>query len=307
MPPPTQTSNLHPSPIVPSLGELPKRVGTETSTSQRLPVRGPLTAWQPALGSLLLHATALFLLAWWVDDRAPVPAPERPVVTVTLEPIEPAGPTVEDGTAPEPAEPLPDELEALDPSTAQEPIAAPAPDTPALRDPPLAAGLESPVDDLTTEAPPIDRPRVSSPAVDLQQLRQQLSTLSLPDDEDGPAGAAPTFDAPPTTTVPWAQSGERIQGLPLGGGWLNPWVGPVEAYSETWGSIIGERRGVHVLPNGQVICTRVDAPTNDELMNPWMSMRVTYVRLCGRERGTAPPADDLRYAPPPPALRRTPD
>ncbi len=252
-----------------------------------------------ALASLGLHAFALAALALWIEPPGAPPAERSPVISVTLQtqferPLqtEPADAKVELETESESKfEP---ELEpAIGPERASSPAEAPASRT-EIADPPSPP---------SPRVDPTDRETTIGLTIGLTTLRRQISALALPDDEDA-SGTTPGFDAAPDGDLPWTRSGAPIRGLPLGGGWLNPWVGPVESRSETWGSVVGEQRGVHVLANGQVICTRVDAPSNDELMNPWMSMRVTYVRLCGKERGTAPPSDDLRYAPPPPMLRR---
>lgn len=286
MPPPTSES----VPTGPPSSTAPARQAPRADRRRRLRASLP-----SALASLGLHAFALAALALWIDLPEAPTAERSAVISVTLQTpfehpfqAEPADATVE--LEAESESKLEPELQpAIEPERASAPADAPASGT-AIADPP-------------PPPPPRVDPTDREPTIGLTTLRRQINALALPDDEDA-SGTTPRFDAAPGGDLPWARSGAPIRGLPLGGGWLNPWVGPVEPRSETWGSVVGEQRGVHVLANGQVICTRVDAPSNDELMNPWMSMRVTYVRLCGKERGTAPPTDDLRYAPPPPMLRR---
>ncbi|MBY6205801.1 hypothetical protein [Halomonas denitrificans] len=290
MPPSKPIPTPPAEPAVPSLDG-----ASSDAAADHRAAKGLRRSLPAAIASLALHAVAVVLLAWWIDDRPSLPVPDPDIVVVSLQSVERTDPVPDSEPAPTPP---PEPLEQDSPSAAPE-------ENPPDR---VAAATEDARPAETPEAPIEARETgIDPPSVGLQELRQQITTLALPDDEDADDGAAPAFDAAPPSTVPWTSSGAPIRGLPLGGGWLNPWVGPVQAYSETWGSVVGEQRGVHVLPNGQVLCTRVDAPTNDELMNPWMSMRVTFVRLCGRERGTPPPTDDLRYAPPPPALRRTLD
>lgn len=293
MPPPTPDTLLA-APPVRDPDDVP---GTP---SLRCPVR--LRASLTAAGaSLALHLLAVLALAWWIGDQPPIELPESNVVMVTLEPR----PRPEATPALEPAaiEAAADRRQPAE-EAAEEQVPEPViPGSPAIADSPVS---DPPIPGRSEEALPSQADRTLEPQVGLPQLREQIMTLTLAE-PDADEDAVPAFSSAPEVSVPWARAGDRIRGVPLGGGWLNPWVGPVAAYSETWGSIIGEQRGVHVLSNGQVICTRVDAPTNDEMMNPWMSMRVTYVRLCGKGSGTAPAMDDLRYAPPPPSLRRDPD
>ena len=239
--------------------------------------------------SIGLHAAALIVLAGWVDRRPSLEAPASDVIRLTLAPA-PTPPFAQPQAEPQTTEPL-------------------APGVPDLTNPTGATPIERPVESRS-QTPAAESPEeipereAAAPAakIDLVRLREQFSTLQRESDSDG--GSAPPGIRPPAATLPWAGTGTVIPGLPRGGGWLNPYVGPVQPRSETWGAPNGEQRGYFVLANGQAVCTRVAAPTNDELMNPWMSMRVTYMRLCGRVRGTAPPADDLDYAPAPAALRR---
>lgn len=287
-----------PTPTSPAEAAEPSLDGARRDAASDHRAYGGLRRSLPAaISSLALHAVAVALLAWWIDDRPSPPVPEPDFVVVTLHSVERADSAPVAEAAPVPLQEPVDQEPPPDPPTVAREEVPPAA---------LAAQPEdTPPEEVLEAAAAALAARTGSTSVDLQELRHQITTLALPDDEDAGDGAAPAFDAAPSATVPWVRSGAPIRGLPLGGGWLNPWVGPVQAYSETWASATGEQRGVHVLANGQVICTRVDAPTNDELMNPWMSMRVTYVRLCGKERGRAPPPDDLRYAPPPPSLRRS--
>jgi hypothetical protein len=160
--------------------------------------------------------------------------------------------------------------------------------------------LDAPLPDPPVESIASDE-APAAPVIDLDRLRRQLADRAFSDEpqhEAGPPGRPDTRRA-----LPWTERGEAIRGLPLGGGWLNPYVGPVEARSETWTSQSGEGRGYHVLANGQAVCTRTPAPSFSELIHPWKAMRVTLAWNCGRVRGSAPPPDDLDYAPAPAALR----
>ena len=246
-----------------------------------------------AVLSIGLHAIAVVLLARGLDFQ---PAPERAapeLVRMTLMPRSVPEPPAADADADD--TPRADDLAG--------PGETPIADRPATPpEPPAPTTNPAPRVDRT---PPPEADPAASASVDLARLRAQVRTLAPLTDDAAPADGLGA--SRPEATLPWAETGSAIRGLPLGGGWLNPYVGPVRPYSETWGAPNGEQRGFFVLANGQAVCTRVDAPTNDEMKNPWMSMRVTYMRLCGRVRGTAPPPDDLDYAPAPAALRQSAD
>ncbi|NKI34460.1 hypothetical protein HFP89_04695 [Wenzhouxiangella sp. XN79A] len=236
--------------------------------------------------SLGLHAAAAMLLVLLVEPPPPLRTPTSDIVRVALV------------ATPRPAS-------DADPARPIQPT-VPAPPAESSGVPPRELPIEStlqPARDRSAAAEPAVQatPQDRSPAIDLDRLRMQLAD-GLPI-EDPEARPGPPGSAEPPTAVPWARRGEPIRGLPIGGGWMNPYVGPVRPRSETWGSQIGERRGYYVLANGQAVCTRAPAPSFAELTHPWKAMTVTLAWACGRQRGTAPPPDDLDYAPAPAALR----
>lgn len=240
-----------------------------------------------AVASLSVHLLAVIGLISVRPFSLPLPPSEPDILRVTLVPL----------AAPEPLplEPEPFEAEA-------EPVEPEAPRAPdPTPDSVVEARPEASTEPKDTAAPPRE------PRIDLERLRRQLADLELDAEDESVSTAGPPGAGTRSDAVPWSERGEAIRGLPLGGGWLNPYVGPVQPVSETWGSQIGEQRGYHVLANGQAVCTRTPAPSFSELIHPWKAMRVTLAWDCGRARGTAPPPDDLDYAPAPAALREAAD
>jgi hypothetical protein len=261
----------------------------DLDAARALPATGRRDVLRAVGLSVALHGTVVLLLALWIDSRPSPSITDSPIVRVTLVPTPaPSAPARE---TLESVPPDPDPIERVDASSEDVPAAEPEV---AARDdrPPASAPARS------TDVPP------AIADIDLDRLRLQLQAfdpIEPDEDEAGPPGSMPR-----SVAVPWTARGDAIRGLPIGGGWLNPYVGPVQPRSETWGSSIGEQRGYHVLASGQAICTRTPAPSFSELIHPWKAMRVTLAWDCGRVRGTAPPPDDLDYAPAPAALRAAP-
>lgn len=103
----------------------------------------------------------------------------------------------------------------------------------------------------------------------------------------------------PTRDLPWSRRGDPVPGLPGMRGWIATYTSAVTPHSETWKANDGSTRGRHVLADGTVICTQRRAPTIDELMNPWKSLIVTMVRICGREQPAPVDYSNPRAQPPP--------
>lgn len=80
--------------------------------------------------------------------------------------------------------------------------------------------------------------------------------------------------------------------LPGRTGWLHHRVGPVSPHSDTWMSPAGASHGRHVTASGRVICTRRDAPTVEESMQPWKYAAVTRAWDCGQTRPAPPDPSD---------------
>lgn len=258
-------------------------------------------AFRAAVLAVGLHAGALLLLALWAESKTILPTTVPDMIRVTL-----LAPPSRQRTAETPSPVQPHEFDTLDeatPPVESLPSELPRPESPVVQadfeEPPPAQGPEWAPARIASQmvAPELE----GSPGVDLAGLRLQLTNLTPISRDTDEAGAPGTVQ--PSPAMPWTERGDSVRGLPLGGGWMNPYVGPVQPRSETWDSPTGERRGYFVLNNGQAICTRRAAPSFAELIHPWKAMAVTYAWGCGRQRGTAPSAVDLDYAPAPAALR----
>jgi len=200
------------------------------------------------IGSLALHG--LFFLLPLRDPPQPGSPPSLRIdrLVTIVEPVEPA-PEPE----PEP-EPTPDPPSEPPPEPPPEPITEPTP-------PPS-----------TPQESPPTKPNQPNQPNPLLLLRQTLATARdlnpQAEDSDEPDSLAPA----------------AIPDLPGTSGWINEYVGPVSAEVEHWQSNDGSRSTRIVLPGGQIICGRAEAPTSAELFNPSFALNMMFFRECGRQR-----------------------
>ncbi|AKS42144.1 hypothetical protein [Wenzhouxiangella marina] len=112
-------------------------------------------------------------------------------------------------------------------------------------------------------------PRISSDQL-LSAVRQNLAPTDIPE-MAGPLEPA------------------AVPELPSRRGWIDEYVGTVDARLERWQNNDGTRETRIVTASGQVICGRARAPTSFELFNPQFALNIMMFRECGRER--PPPID----------------
>jgi len=84
----------------------------------------------------------------------------------------------------------------------------------------------------------------------------------------------------------------QLPDLPSQPGWLDRYTGRVSPSIDRWRGSDGGSSARIVTGSGQVVCVRTRAPTSAEIFNPWMSLAVPMVRLCGRERPAPPERSD---------------
>jgi hypothetical protein len=199
------------------------------------------------IGSLALHG--LFLLLPLRDPPQPDSPPSLQIdrLVTIIEPIEPE---------PEP-EPTPEAPPEPPPGPPPEPITEPTP-------PP-----STPEDSPPTKPNQQNQPNQLNPLL----LRRQILATSRDlnpeaEDSDEPDPLAPA----------------AVPELPGSSGWINEYIGPVSAGVEHWQSNYGSRSTRIVLPGGQIICGRAEAPTSAELFNPSFALNMMFFRECGRQR-----------------------
>lgn len=78
--------------------------------------------------------------------------------------------------------------------------------------------------------------------------------------------------------------GKALPKLPGGSSLFDQWLGPVKPDLDRWRDASGATNAMVTLPNGELVCIKVRAPTTQELFNPWMSIAVPMSRLCGRKK-----------------------
>lgn len=238
--------------------------------------------WRAVLLSLVLHGllVAAIALAPPLQRTAEAPTPTIRLVAVA---------TGEPETAPEP---VPAEPETADPTPPPGPAApseVPAPtDAPDL---PEASGTNAP----SPSEPTTNRPQPDESTAPRDEVRSGISARIL--EQIGAREPKPATDG--GSDLPWAGTGSAIPGLPGARGWLSGHVGRVDPQAHRWQANDGSSRGRYVLADGTVVCTQRRAPTIDEIMNPWKSLAVTQVSVCGRERPAPPDFSDPRTRPPP--------
>lgn len=141
------------------------------------------------------------------------------------------------------------------------------------------------------------RPQRDQPASLRDRVGPGISARILDQIADGESAFEAEGDAAPG--LPWTGTGSAIPGLPGTRGWLSGHVGRVAPASQRWQANDGSQRARYVLADGTVVCSQRRAPTIDELMNPWKSLAVTLVSVCGRERPPPPDFSDPRVQSPP--------
>lgn len=242
--------------------------------------------WRAVLLSLVVHGMLIAAVAL----APPLPRPtEPPTLTMRLLATVPAesdpvpGPMAAE---PEPAAPRPPPSE----TAASTEASAPVLDAP---DPGEAPDVDAP--SSSGQAPDRTPPTVSSAPRDGR--RPGISARILDQIADGEFGFGAEGDAEPG--LPWTGTGSAIPGLPGTRGWLSGHVGRVASASQRWQANDGSQRARYVLADGTVVCSQRRAPTIDELMNPWKSLAVTLVSVCGRERPPPPDFSDPRVQSPP--------
>jgi hypothetical protein len=82
-----------------------------------------------------------------------------------------------------------------------------------------------------------------------------------------------------------AHSIPKLPGAPSG---FDAWLKPTTPQLDQWVNSGGGMGTRQVLSNGTVLCSRVRAPTTQEVFNPWMSAAVPMTRVCGRDKAPMP-------------------
>ncbi|MEM7054266.1 MAG: hypothetical protein AAF446_06920 [Pseudomonadota bacterium] len=114
------------------------------------------------------------------------------------------------------------------------------------------------------------------------QLREQLdAAITLPDNTEPAKGL---LSSEPV----------NVPGMPAAAGWLNNYVGTVEASIQRWGNPGGSSNARIVLASGHVICVQGAAPSYGEIFHiGWPPIAMS--RICGRERPTPIDISDIEH------------
>lgn len=212
----------------------------------------------PAVGALALSATfhVLLLLLPLPGPRQQPPGPQALPLSVAL---------LDRASVPQ-SEAPPTDLERLE---AQEEIPARS-EKSASADPPEP-------DSAATPEPGTP----SRPVLEPERIRAQL------------LGAARSLGRDSEQTENDGRLAYRkLPGLPSQPGWLNQYTGRVSPSIDRWRGSDGGSSARIVTGSGQVVCVQTRAPTTAEIFNPWMSLAVPMVSLCGRERPPPPDRSD---------------
>ncbi|MDR9452429.1 MAG: hypothetical protein RI542_00655 [Wenzhouxiangella sp.] len=82
-----------------------------------------------------------------------------------------------------------------------------------------------------------------------------------------------------------AHSIPKLPGAPSD---FDAWLKPATPQLDQWVNSGGGMGTRQVLSDGTVLCSRVRAPTTQEVFNPWMSAAVPMTRVCGRDKAPMP-------------------
>lgn len=200
------------------------------------------------LASLLLHALLLLLPGWRDSSSKPLTGLE-----INLAPAPPLPPLEKPESKPEP------QIETEPKPTLQEPTIL----------------AETPPEISLVETAETTEPAEPEPAAPSSGIVLRERVLALIAQDQGPTEAQRNALEP-----------AALPRLPDSSGWLNDYVGEVQARVDRWESNDGGRHTRIVLANGQVICGRADSPTSAEMFNPSMAMNIMRFANCGRERPT---------------------
>ena len=196
--------------------------------------------------------------------QQPPPGPPTPLLKQTaleVRLIEPTAPLIARSALP----PLPEDD---------------APTVPMTREPSPAQAQTAPLNDVPTESPtdPAEKESAAHNKTRLiTRLNQQLPKII---EELTPAPSKDTAAEHQIHQVP------KLPGAPS---LFDAWLKPTTPSLEQW---TGQEGGFHsrqVLSDGTVLCTRLQAPTTQEIFNPWMSAAVSMMRGCGQK--SAPEMD----------------
>lgn len=203
-------------------------------------------------GSLLLHGS-MMLVPYWQQPAAPDAG--RTIRLVSSAPFSQPEPE----TIPE-QEPLPEQETIVEP-----PVPEPSP-APTTTEPLPIVALPAPASRESTDEPADNQSSVEpfSQQV-LASVRELHGGLEIPKEPD-------------------ILQPHPVPALPAQPGWLNDYVGTVEAGWERWQNADGTRESRIVMANGQVVCGRARAPVPSEIFNPQFALNIMAFRLCGRER-----------------------
>ena len=240
---------------------------------------GALTPAAPRIGSAALPLLALGLSALLHLPLALLPGLHEPASTpgdrsmaVNLQPV-PS--TTAPETSPSPPRDHIEPIEIDEPPPEVQPDEAPA----AVDERPEPSDTDAPEERTDPATAPAET--TAPPKPDATRLRRQVL-----------GHARSSADSAPQNDQPRGLRFSDRPELPGRAGWLDEWVGPVRARQESWRNADGSHQSRTVLPNGQVLCSSIRAPTMAELFNPSHSAAVAMHRDCGRERPGSIDRDD---------------
>lgn len=169
------------------------------------------------------------------------------------------------------------ELAPPEPLLQPEPEPAPEPEPVRPHEPRPRASTPTPI---SPPEPAAKAPADSElPPVSAQRLREQTLIASRAQIDQAQPESAPLEP-------------RAVPRLPGTTGWMNDYVGTVNAKVEFRREADGSQSARVVMPSGQVLCGQARAPTMAESFNPWMSTQLMMWQTCGRERPRASESDD---------------
>ena len=233
--------------------------------------------WWSVATSVFLHIAFLMVLGYFSANRPALIDSPRDVfelVLVQAEPPVPLEPEVEvPAPEPEPA-PIPEQVDAE---------AEPPAETTSTDPIPVIADAAEPDDQDEDTSATNTALRVNADLI-RAQIRERLdANITLPDNTEPASGIVSSEPV-------------DVPGMPTAAGWLNNYVGTVEASLQRWGDPGGAINARMVLPSGHVVCIQGAAPAHGEIFHiGWPP--IAMARICGRERPT--PVDPTRLDTPP--------
>jgi len=163
---------------------------------------------------------------------------------------------------------------------------------------PETQDLLAPTEPVSDDLPNEDLPERQSPSNSDMAIQDVEATSPISEAEDQPDTAGARLITDLNTQLPDVVAnlnpteapsnqisafGKNLPKLPGAPSLFDQWLGPVKPDLDRWRDASGATNAMVTLPNGELVCIKVRAPTTQELFNPWMSIAVPMSRLCGRK------------------------